>query len=68
VKKSKQSIGDILLELEVVLDKICDEGLQLGDILALVWVHIWIHRKDAVEVFEADGSNPVFKYGHKDNL
>ena len=67
MKKNKETIGDVLLELEIVLDKMCNHGLQLGDILALAWVHIWVHRKDAVEVFKSDGSHPVFKYEHKDN-
>ena len=66
--KSIKKIGDTLLELEIVLDDMCDQGLQLGDILALVHAHIWVHRKDAVEVYTADKSNPVFKYGHKDQV
>ena len=65
-KNSK--IGDVLLDLEIVLDKMCDQGLQLGDILALVHSHIHSHRKDAVEVYTEDNSNPVMKYGHKDQI
>lgn len=65
---SKETIGDILLELEIVLDKMCNHGLQLGDILALVYNHIWVHRSDAIEVYEEDNSNPIMKYGHKDHV
>jgi hypothetical protein len=66
--KKEEKIGDVLLELEVVLDKMCDQGLQLGDILALVNSHIAVHRPDAIEVYTADGSSPVLKYGHKDHI
>ena len=66
--KKKKSIGNTLLDLEAVLDEMCDQGLQLGDIHALVHSHIWAHRQDAVEVYEEDNSRPVFKYGHKDQI
>ena len=66
--KKKETMGDIMLELEKVLDKMCDQGLQLGDILALVNGHIWSHRQDAIEVYNCDNSNPVLKYGHKDQI
>lgn len=67
-KTKKQSIGDILVDLETILDKMCDEGLQLGDILALVYQQIHTHRQDAVEVYVDDNSSPVLKYGHKDQI
>jgi hypothetical protein len=66
--KKLRKIGDVLLELEIVLDKMCDQGLQLGDIHALVHSHIWAHRQDAIEIYEEDNSRPVFKYGHKDQI
>jgi hypothetical protein len=66
--KKVETIGDVLLELEVVLDKMVDHGLQLGDIHALVHSHIWTHRQDAIEVYEEDNSRPVFRYGHKDQI
>lgn len=61
-------IGDTLLDLEVVLDKMCDQGLQLGDILSLVYSHVWVHRQDAIEVYTDDNSRPIMKYGHKDQI
>ena len=70
-KKKKlpiSKIGDILLELEVVLDKMCDQGLQLGDILSLVHNHIHVHRQDAVEIYTDDNSHPVFQYTHQDYI
>jgi len=63
---AKQNVGDILLDLEIVLDKLYDQGLQLGDVLGIVYTHTHVHRKDAVEVYTEDDSNPVLKYGHKD--
>ena len=57
-------VGDILLDLEVVLDKLADQGLQMGDILALVHSHLLVHRPDVVEVYDADGSSPQFFYGY----
>lgn len=66
--ESKELIGDVLLELERVLDKMCDHGLQLGDIHALVHNHVWSHRKDAVETYVDDDSHPVLRYGHKDQV
>lgn len=65
VNIGNQKIGNILLELEVVLDKMVNQGLQLGDILALVKAHCEIHRQDCIEEY-IDGTRPVFYYGHKD--
>jgi len=61
---SKQSIGDILLELEAVIDKMADSGLQWGDIIGLVYFHLMIHRPDAQEEY-TDGSKPELYYGPK---
>lgn len=65
--KKKQPIGDILLELEVVLDKMYDQGMQLGDVLGIVLLQTQAHRQDAIEEYE-DGSHPILKYGHKDQV
>ena len=67
-KKPIETIGDNLLELEIVLDKIYDHGLQLGDVLGIVMVHTQVHRPDAIEVFTEDKSSPVLKYMHKDKI
>jgi hypothetical protein len=61
MKKAK--LGDLLLELEVVLDKMVDQhDLQWGDILALVKQHLEVHRPDAQEEY-VGGGNPEFYYG-----
>lgn len=58
----KRKIGDVLLDLEIILDEMADSGLQLGDILALVKSHIEIHRPDAIEQYE-EGGRPIYYYG-----
>lgn len=55
-----------MLELESVLDRMADQGMQWGDILALTHSHLQVHRPDAQEVYEEDGSHPVFRYGPKE--
>jgi len=63
--KIMDKMGDLLLEMEVVLDKMVDQhDLQFGDILNLVYGHLTIHRPDAREQYVAGGS-PQFKYGPK---
>lgn len=63
-----RKLGDILLDLEVILDEMVDSHeLQVGDILNLVYGHLVIHRPDAKEVYVSDGSSPVFKYGPPPN-
>lgn len=58
-----RKLGDILLDLEVILDEMVDShDLQFGDILNLVYGHLVIHRPDAREEY-VSGGNPVFKYG-----
>jgi len=57
-----RKIGDVLLDLEPLLDEMVDAGLQTGDIIALVKVHLDIHRPDAQEEYE-DGTHPTYKYG-----
>jgi hypothetical protein len=58
-----RKVGDILLDLEEVLDEMVDgHELQVGDILGLIYSHLIIHRPDAVEQYE-DNSNPIFYYG-----
>jgi len=54
--------GELMLELEVVLDKMIDQhDVQFGDILYAVYGHLLIHRPDAREQYVA-GGNPYFKY------
>lgn len=59
-----RKIGKVLLDLEPLLDEMVDQGLQMGDILALVKAHLEIHRPDCIEEY-TDGSNPEYYYGPK---
>lgn len=62
-------MGDILLDVEKILNEVIDDhGLQEVDILYLIYGHIRSHRMDCVPVYEIDDSNPVLKYGHKDDV
>jgi hypothetical protein len=60
-----RKIGNVLLDLEPLLDEMVDAGLQTGDILALVKAHLDIHRPDAQEEYE-DGTHPEYYYGPKE--
>lgn len=58
-------LGSITSDLEKLLEELVDEhDLQTGEILALVYAWIQIHRPGANEEY-LDGSSPVFKYGPK---
>jgi len=65
MKKSKKSkfrpMGDVLLDMEPLMDEFCDAGLQWGDVLM-------VHRPDAKEKYLDDSSSPVFYYGPKEGL
>jgi hypothetical protein len=60
--KNEKRIGEILLILEPILDLMVLQGLQTGDILALVHLHLQVHQPGAFEEYE-DGSRPEFYYG-----
>lgn len=60
---SVRKLGDILLDLEQILDEMVDSHeLQFGDILALTYTHLEVHRPDAKEQY-ISGGNPKFYYG-----
>jgi hypothetical protein len=62
-----RKFGDILLDMEVLLDEMIDEhDVQLGDILNLIHGHIQIHRQDCIEIYEEDDSSPIFAYKAKE--
>lgn len=61
-----RTCGDILLELEVLLDELIDKHqLQWGDIISLVFSQLTIHRPDAQEKY-LDNSSPILYYGPKE--
>ena len=66
--KKLQPLGKILLDLEVILDKMyIDHDMQLGDVLNLVYGHTKIHNPKAIEEY-LDGSNPIMYYGPKEGI
>lgn len=65
--KKKETMGDILLEHEVVLLKMVNQGLQWGDILNLTRGYLEVHAPGAREEYTS-GGNPVFYYGPESNL
>ncbi len=66
MSKRIRPLGDILLELEAVLDEMVDEHeLQFGDILGLVHTHLTVHRPDAQEEYLDGSGHPTFFYGYK---
>ena len=64
----RRKFGDILLDLEVILDEMVDShDAQWGDVLNLVYGHLVIHRPDAREEY-IEGGHPEFYYGPKKHL
>lgn len=64
-RKKIRPMGQILLELEELLDEMIDShGVQWGDILHLIFGHLAIHRPDAQEEY-IDVGHPSFHYGYK---
>jgi hypothetical protein len=61
-------MGKILLDLEKLLDEMCDEhDMQFGDIISLVHSHLVIHKPGAREVYVDDGSSPILYYGPEES-
>ena len=60
-----RSVGDIFLELEVLVDELIDvHEFQWGDVLYWLWGHLKVHRQDAQEGY-ISGGHPEFYYGPK---
>jgi hypothetical protein len=61
-------MGDVTADLEPLLLEMVDHGLQHGEILNLVRGYLEVHCPGAREVYEEDGSSPIFFYGPKEAL
>lgn len=62
-KKKLRKVGDITLDLEVLLEELSfDHDLQHGEVLALIHSWLNIHAPDQKEKY-LDGKNPIFYYG-----
>lgn len=62
--KKLRKFGDILLDLEPLIDEAMDHGLQHGDFLALMHSYLMVHRPEDREAY-VEGGNPEFYYGPK---
>lgn len=63
-----RALGDILLEMEELLDEMVDDhDLQWGDIRSLVMQHLRTHRPDAQEEY-TEGGHPIDFYGPAESL
>lgn len=70
MKKQKlRPLGEITNDLEQLYEELIDgHDLQFHEILGLLVFWAQVHRPDCFEIFTKDGSSPVLKYGHKDNV
>lgn len=62
-KPKTRPIGEILLEMEPLLNEAMDHGIQWGDMLALIHVWLQVHRPGDREKY-IEGGHPVFSYGY----
>ncbi len=66
--RTSRIISDVLLDLEPLLFELTEEqGLQMGEMLALVKCWIEIHYPDAIEEYQ-NGTHPIYYYGPKENM
>lgn len=63
--RRKRKFGDILLDLEKLIDEMIDDhDVQWGDIIYWIFGHLKIHRPDAQEKY-VGGGEPELYYGPK---
>lgn len=59
-------MGDITADLELVLEEMIDgHDLQRGEVLALVYNWINVHRPACIEEYDDGTGSPVYSYGTK---
>lgn len=64
--KRVRPLGEILLDLEPLLNEAMEHGLQHGDMLALIHVWLTTHRPGDREDY-VEGGHPEFYYGYPRN-
>ena len=52
---------------KLILEMTEDHELQWGEILNIIRGYLEIHCPESQEYY-ADGTNPIFYYGHQDNI
>jgi hypothetical protein len=61
-------VGEVTTDMEALLYELSvDHDLQHGEVLALVYAWLQIHVPEQREIYEQDGSSPVFCYGPKES-
>ena len=60
--KKLRPFGEILLDMEPLIQELMEHDIQHGDLISLIHVYLTVHYPNAIEVYE-DGSSPVLKYG-----
>lgn len=62
--KKLRPVGQITADLEVhLLELAYGHELQWHEILSLVHGWLMVHHPSGQEVYDSDGSSPVFQYG-----
>ena len=65
-KKNIRKVGNVLLDMEPLIQELVAQELQWGDILNLIRGYLEVHCPDAQEEY-IDGGNPIFYYGPGDD-
>jgi len=61
-----RKLGDIITDLEKLVTEMVDgHDMQWGDILAIVWNYLRVHRPEARENY-VEGGYPEYYYGPKE--
>ncbi len=67
--KRLRPLGKITGDMELLLEEMVDcHDLQTGEILALVYSWLQVHRPGAFEEYTDGSGRPEFRYGPKENL
>lgn len=65
-RKSLRKVGDVLLDMEPLIQELVAQELQWGDILNLIRGYLEVHCPDAQEEY-IEGGHPIFYYGPGDD-
>lgn len=70
-KKKLRPLGDIMLDLELVLEQLTDSkqhDMQWGEVLHLVYGWLSVHAPHAREEYTEGGHPSFFYYGYKEQI
>jgi hypothetical protein len=67
MSRKLRRLGQITSDQEAILEEMIDgHDMQCGEVLALVYNWIRVHRPSAIEEYEDGTGSPEFYYGPKD--